>query len=77
MRGDGKKQLQISAPLPLKEIFWIIPLSAQPIRWTVPLQSVAKFWSYQRGLVGSVAKLLKVIRAVDGLQVGTHRTLNF
>ncbi len=31
MRGGGRNQLQILAPLPLKTIFWIIPLSAQPI----------------------------------------------
>ncbi len=27
MRGDGWNQLQIPAPLPLKNIFWMIPLS--------------------------------------------------
>ncbi len=31
MRGDGRNQLQIPAPLPLKNIFRIIPLSAQSI----------------------------------------------
>ncbi len=31
MRGDGGNQLQIPAPLPLKNIFWMIPLSAQSI----------------------------------------------
>jgi hypothetical protein len=31
MRGDGRNQLQILAPLPLKNIFRMIPLSAQSI----------------------------------------------
>jgi hypothetical protein len=31
MRGDGRNQLQIPAPLPLKNIFRMIPLSAQSI----------------------------------------------
>jgi hypothetical protein len=31
MRGDGRNQLQIPAPLPLKNIFRTIPLSAQSI----------------------------------------------
>jgi hypothetical protein len=31
MRGDGRNHLQIPAPLPLKKIFWMIPLSAQSI----------------------------------------------
>jgi hypothetical protein len=31
MRGDGQNQLQIQAPLPLKNIFRMIPLSAQSI----------------------------------------------
>jgi hypothetical protein len=31
MRGDCRNQLQIPAPLPLKNVFWIIPLSAQSI----------------------------------------------
>ncbi len=31
MRGDGRNQLQIQAPLPLKNIFRIIPLSSQSI----------------------------------------------
>ena len=31
MRGDGRNQLQIPAPLPLKNIFRIIPLSAHTI----------------------------------------------
>jgi hypothetical protein len=42
MRGDGRNQLQIPAPLPLKNIFRMIPLSAQSVsldsldagRWT-------------------------------------------
>jgi hypothetical protein len=29
MRGDGQNQLQIPPPLPLKNIFRMIPLSAQ------------------------------------------------
>jgi hypothetical protein len=31
MRGDSRKHLQILAPLPLKNIFRMIPLSAQSI----------------------------------------------
>jgi hypothetical protein len=31
MRGDSQNQLQIPAPLPLKNIFRTIPLSAQSI----------------------------------------------
>jgi hypothetical protein len=31
MRGDGRNQLQIPAPLPLKNIFRMIPLSAKSI----------------------------------------------
>ncbi len=31
MRGDGRNQLQIPAPLPLKNIFRMIPLSAQSL----------------------------------------------
>ncbi len=31
MRGDGRNQLQIPVPLPLKNIFRMIPLSAQSI----------------------------------------------
>ncbi len=36
MRGDGRNQLQIPAPLPLKNIFRIIPLSAQSISLDSP-----------------------------------------
>jgi hypothetical protein len=36
MRGDGRNQLQITAPLPLKNIFWMIPLSAQSISLDSP-----------------------------------------
>jgi hypothetical protein len=36
MRGDGRKQLQIPAPLPLKNIFRMIPLSAQSISLDSP-----------------------------------------
>ncbi len=36
MRGDGQNQLQIPAPLPLKNIFWMIPLSAQSILLDTP-----------------------------------------
>ncbi len=36
MRGDGRKQLQIPAPLPLKNIFQMIPLSAQSISLESP-----------------------------------------
>ncbi len=36
MRGDGRNQLQIPAPLPLKNNFWIIPLSAQSISLDSP-----------------------------------------
>jgi hypothetical protein len=31
MRGDGRSQLQIPAPVPLKNIFRMIPLSGQLI----------------------------------------------
>jgi hypothetical protein len=36
MRGDGRNQLQIPAPLPVKNIFWTIPLSAQSISLDSP-----------------------------------------
>jgi hypothetical protein len=36
MRGDGRNQLQIPAPLPLKNIFRTIPLSAQSISLDSP-----------------------------------------
>ncbi len=36
MRGDGRNQLQIPAPLPLKNIYQIIPLSAQSISLDSP-----------------------------------------
>jgi hypothetical protein len=36
MRGDGQNQLQIPAPLPLKNIFRMIPLSAQLISLDSP-----------------------------------------
>ncbi len=36
MRGDGRNQLQIPAPLPLKNIFRMIPLSAQSISLDSP-----------------------------------------
>jgi hypothetical protein len=36
MRGDGRNQLQIKAPLPLKTIFRMIPLSAQSISLDSP-----------------------------------------
>jgi hypothetical protein len=36
MRGDGRNHLQIPAPLPLKNIFWMIPLSAQSISLDSP-----------------------------------------
>jgi hypothetical protein len=39
MRGDGQNQLQISAPLPLKEILRMIPLSAQPISLDSPFNT--------------------------------------
>ncbi len=36
MRGDSRNQLQIPAPLPLKNIFRMIPLSAQSISLDSP-----------------------------------------
>ncbi len=36
MRGDGRNQLQIPVPLPLKNIFRMIPLSAQSISLDCP-----------------------------------------
>ncbi len=36
MREDGRNQLQILAPLPLKNIFRMIPLSAQSISLDIP-----------------------------------------
>jgi hypothetical protein len=36
MRGDGRNQLQIPAPFPLKNIFGMIPLSAQSISLDSP-----------------------------------------
>jgi hypothetical protein len=36
MRGDGRNQLQIPTPLPLKNIFRIIQLSAQSISLDSP-----------------------------------------
>jgi hypothetical protein len=36
MRGDGRNQLQIPAPLPLKNIFRMIPLYAQSISLDIP-----------------------------------------
>jgi hypothetical protein len=36
MRVDGRNQLQIKAPLPLKNIFRMIPLSAQSISLDSP-----------------------------------------
>ncbi len=36
MRGDGQNQWQIPAPLPLKNIFRMIPLSAQSISLDSP-----------------------------------------
>jgi hypothetical protein len=36
MRGDGRNQLQIPAPLPLKNISRLIPLSAQSISLDSP-----------------------------------------
>ena len=36
MRGDGQNQLQIPAPLPLKNIFQMIPLSTQSISLDSP-----------------------------------------
>jgi hypothetical protein len=36
MRGDSRNQLQIPAPLPLKNIFPTIPLSAQSISLDSP-----------------------------------------
>ncbi len=38
MRWDGQNQLQISAPLPLKEILRMIPLSAQAISVDSPFK---------------------------------------
>ncbi len=37
MRGDGRNQLQIPAPLPLKNIFRMIPLSAQSFSLDSPV----------------------------------------
>jgi hypothetical protein len=36
MRGDGRNQLPIPAPLPLKNIFRIVPLSVQSISLDSP-----------------------------------------
>ncbi len=36
MRGDGRNKLQIPAPLPLKNILRMIPLSAQSISLESP-----------------------------------------
>ncbi len=38
MRGDGQNKLQIPAPLSLKNIFWMIPLSAQSISLDSPFK---------------------------------------
>jgi hypothetical protein len=43
MRGDGRNQLQIPAPLPLKNIFRMIPLSAQSISLDSPFNSYILF----------------------------------
>jgi hypothetical protein len=52
MRGDGQNQLQISAPLPLKEIYQMIALSAQPMSLDSPfnIQTVGLIggWSGHR-----------------------------
>ncbi len=41
MRGDGRNQLQITAPLPLKNIFRMIQLSAQ----SISLDSLFNFYN--------------------------------
>jgi hypothetical protein len=41
MRGDGQNQLQIAAPLPLREIYRIISLSAKPISLDSPFKEAS------------------------------------
>ncbi len=43
MRGNGRNQLQIPAPLPLKNIFQMIPLSAQSISLDSPFNFYSLF----------------------------------
>ncbi len=43
MRGDGRNQLQIPPPLPLKNIFRMIPLSAQSISLDSPFNMTNLF----------------------------------
>ncbi len=43
MRGEGQNQLQIPAPLPLKDSFRIIPLSAQPISLDRPFIDILSY----------------------------------
>jgi hypothetical protein len=43
MRGDGRNQMQIPVPLPLKNIFRMIPLSAQSFSLDSPFNNYNLF----------------------------------
>jgi hypothetical protein len=58
MRGDGRNQLQIPAPLPLKSIFRMIPLSAESISLDSPFNIYNLFEKEKTTLkVGIIEKI--------------------
>jgi hypothetical protein len=56
MRGDGRNQLQISAHLPLKNIFQMIPLSAQSISLDSPFNIYNLFKKEKDDIKGHYGK---------------------
>jgi hypothetical protein len=60
MRGDGQKQLQIPAPLPLKNIFRMIPLSAQSISLDSPFHIYNFFEKEKTTLKGCAIEKIAV-----------------
>jgi hypothetical protein len=67
MRGDGRNQLQISAPLPLKNIFRMIPLSTQSISLDSPLNIYNLFEKEKTTLkVCTIEKIAVVEKRTSG-----------
>jgi hypothetical protein len=59
MRRDGQNQLQISAPLPLKETTRMTPLSAQPISLDSPFNGGLTLRGGERKALGRPVKSLR------------------
>ncbi len=74
MRGDGRNQLQIPAPLPLKNIFQIITLSVQSISLDSPFNIYNLFKKEKTTLkVCTIEKIAVAEKRTSGSAVSALR----